>query len=154
MNAFIVTSKGFVASVNYNREENMHVVNYTEKLRDAFKYKGVVAHRVIEKHNIDGFVWLPYKETPGTKDWVVVKSETFWSDEDFPCWKAVSRTSIPYSDNRFLNSKGKDDEAQGYSKETAIKLAIQKNDKSMKALSDNVEFLQKKNEKLLNNEVY
>lgn len=154
MNAFIVTSKGFVSGVTFDDVSKEHVISYTQHVREAKAYKGVAANRVIEKHNIDGFVWMPFQETPGSKDWIVVESTTFWSDEEYPCWKAVSRRSHPDSDARFLKVKGKAPEDIGYSKETAIRIAKEKNNASIAALSNNIKFLEKKNEKLENNEVY
>lgn len=65
MNNFIVSGKGFLKTVKHNKENNQLIFEWSRNVRDAYKYKtGKVAGDLIEKHQLDAFVWNPYKEEP------------------------------------------------------------------------------------------
>ena len=108
MKNYICTSKGFVKSGGFNQEKQDFVVEYSDKVRDAQQFNTKAAGKFMENHNIEGFIWKPYKEDPIRDMYYVKKVRMAWQeeeDEKINEWIPVKAVMANDSDISFLRSK-------------------------------------------------
>ena len=115
MNNFIVSGKGFLKPIEFDMELRKFIINWTSQLRDAATYKTYkTATQLIDKHQLDAFVWNPYVEEPIKGKWEVVKRtmyNSFDDDTNHTVLDWIPRRAImeKKTDVNFLITKGVSD---------------------------------------------
>lgn len=140
MNNFIVSGKGFLKTVKHNKENNQLVFEWSHNVRDAYKYKtGKVAGDLIKKHQLDAFVWNPYKEEPIVGKFGIKESSTYIGYN-----YGIKLEWIPQrivmenkSDINFLSSKGIDSRTYYDTYEDAV-VACRVKNMERKKLKNNI----------------
>lgn len=132
---YICTGLGFVKGKHHDKSNNETVIEYTDKVREAFGFKTEAAMKWIEKYDIKGFIWKPYAQEPVREKYEVRKTHTY----GFMCdteeeekniveyWKPSRMTMLHDSDVSFLFNKGKLDSEKGMSYEEARAESIRLN---------------------------
>lgn len=126
MNNFIIGGKGFLKSISFNRDENQFVMEWTQFIREAQKFKTKSALDIINKYNIDAFVWNPYKEEPLKEKWFVSQRRDYFMG-DYDEWKPNRVVGEKKTDVQFLTSKGIDNKIYYDSYEDALEVCQIKN---------------------------
>jgi len=106
---FISTSRGFIKSIEKTYTDGEIKVNfkYTNKLMYAQQYTGKQAIKVLERFNIDGFIYKPFEET-NIKGYILVGNITFdeyfhGTNKDYKGF-TFKKDSIQVSDQKFLQN--------------------------------------------------
>ena len=132
MNNFIVSGKGFLKSIEFNKDEKRIYIEWTQVLRDAQRYHSKQAVNLINKHKIEGFVWNPYKEEPVRGKWEVTQRREHYSfihDESHKAleWRPEKVIMKSKTDVNFLTSKGVDRNVYYNSYEDALEICQERN---------------------------
>lgn len=80
MNNFIVSGKGFLKSITFNIETKEFDIEWTQQLRDDKRFNSKSATKLIDKHQIDCFVFNPYKEEPIRGKWKIIKRRDIYCE--------------------------------------------------------------------------
>ena len=142
MNNFIVSSKGFLQKVEYDETLKQKVFIWCDKLRDAQRCKSGAAKTLIENHNIDAFIWNPFKEEPVKNKWEVVKRVSYYD-----IFEEIKHNALEWlprkvvmqskTDAKFLNDKNIKEENL-YSYEESVIIANEKNEKTIEELKSKI----------------
>jgi hypothetical protein len=126
---FIVGSKGFYVTHHFDKENLTNIIEWTSVARNAKVFeKTKTAVQVIEKLNLDAFVWNVTKETPIKDRWYISnKSDSYYTGQKNPynIWKPVRAIMLNESDKKFLS--GQNDNRNTYTYEEAVELCNKKN---------------------------
>ena len=128
---FILGDNGFYAGkskVGTGRETRM-VPMWSTKISEAQQLSNKAARKLIEKKEINGFIWKPYEEKHTTRKYKIklVTNSFGFEDDFFPHYTFEQHYATPDSDLKFLNSKGKEETIELYTKREAERLVIEKN---------------------------
>lgn len=111
------TNKGFVKSVEFDRETMTQNITYTNKLREARRFSTKKsAYNFLDKYKLEGFAYCPNTEEIFNQGmYEVVRAELPWYDKELKHLKMSTREAIyfiarkvwneKYSDIDFLNDK-------------------------------------------------
>lgn len=128
-NNYIVTNFGFVKCIAIEGQgmEIKHVVQYTDKLRYAQLLSAKVAKKIMERHDIIGFLYNPYAEEPVRNMYEVKKRTNYFEETEQAIneWQPVKAFMISESDANFLQSRklnGRDLMTLGEAQAKAIEL--------------------------------
>jgi hypothetical protein len=132
MNNFIVSGKGFLKSTEFNKDTKLVDIEWTHVLREAQKFHSKSAVNLINKHNIEAFVWNPYKEEPIRGKWEVTQRREHYSfihDENHKAleWKPEKVIMEKKTDVNFLTSKGVERKVYYDSYEEALEICQERN---------------------------
>jgi len=116
MNNFIISGKGFLKTIFFDKETRKVIIEWTQQLRDADKYKtSKTATQKIEKFNLDAFVWNPYKEEPIKGKWEIKQRQHYNSLMDNEKHKVLEwipqrvvmekKTDVNYLVTKGINNK-------------------------------------------------
>jgi len=148
MNSYIASGKGFLKNVSFDRDNKEHIFEWTPTLRDAQGYNSKSARNLIDKHELDAFIWQPYAQEPVRNKWRVVRRSNhydFFNGEDHEVleWKAQKVTMESKSDARFIMAKGNDSRETLYdSLEEAEAVALEKNEAILEELREKMGLVQ------------
>lgn len=103
---------------------------WVDNVREAKNLSGKSARNLIKIHNLDAFIWQPYKEEPIINQWKVIQRSNNYGflNEKNHCaleWKAVKVVHENKTDVKFLANPNQKNEY--YSEEDAKALAKEKN---------------------------
>ena len=137
---FILGDNGFYAGkskVGTGKETRM-VPMWSTKISEAQQLSNKAARKLIEKKEISGFVWKPYEEKQTTRKYKITLVTNTYGDEDdfFPHYTFEQHYASPDSDLNFLNSKGKEETIELYTKREAERLVIEKNKELIEKIKD------------------
>jgi len=143
MNNFIVSSKGFLKSIIFDKENNKHEIEYTQLLREAKRFKSKAAIELIKKFEIDGFIWNPYKEEPIKDKWCIYQRNdyyTFLDEETHNVLEWLPKKVVMESktDVKHLTSNGINNIVYYDSYEEAAEVCRLKNTVMIKELQDKI----------------
>ena len=108
MKNYICTAKGFVQGVRFDTDSLKHEILYTDKIRYAQQFKSGAATTFMKRHEIEGFVWKPYKEEPIRNMYVVKRYKHYGVENhegDVEEWKVEKAIMANESDVKFLRSQ-------------------------------------------------
>jgi hypothetical protein len=128
-NNYIVTNFGFVKiiAIEGQGRDMKYVIQYTDKLRYALPLSAKVAKKIMERHDIIGFLYNPYAEEPVRNMYEVKKRTRFFEETEQLVyeWQACKAIMISESDANFLQSQklqGRDLMTLGEAQAKAIEL--------------------------------
>ena len=145
MKNYICTGKGFIKSADFNGETQNFEIQYTDKINNAQAFNTKAGNKFIENHNIDGFIWKPYEETPIRSMYVVRKRDTYNYNIEKPNddvvfeWMVEKGIMRNESDVKFLLAK-----------ESTNQDLMSYEEAKVKALALNMEMFNELNEKISN----
>lgn len=154
MNNFIISGNGFLKSISFDKENKEYVIEWTQQLRDADKYKtSKTANQIIEKFNLNAFVWNPYKEEPIRGKWEIVQRRgynSFMDDEEHKVleWKPERVVMKKKTDVNYLITRGVENKTYFDSYEDAVIACRFKNLEILNELQEKIS----KMDKTINNE--
>lgn len=139
MNNYICTSFGFVKSITFNYETQTYNIEYTDRLRHARAYNSKSAKKLMEKHDIVGWIYNPYAEEHVGEDKYEVKQNKSYGyihkdKVEVNEWHVVKPWLCSESDAIFLNKRIKTPEYM--SLEEAQAKAIELNFKMLNKLQN------------------
>lgn len=106
---YIATAKGFVKSIRFNGKLLETEIIYVNKIRFAKVFSTKTANIVMNKHNIEGFIYKPYEQEVVRDMFVVKKRRTYGFDNDkennVEEWMVEKAFMCKESDIAFLTSK-------------------------------------------------
>jgi len=143
MNNFIVSGKGFLKSTEFNKETLKTDITWTSLIREAQRFNAKPANTVVKKHNLEAFVWNPYKEQPVRGKWEVVKRQShydFCNENEHKAleWKAKKVMMESKTDVKHLMSNGVD-KTEYYSEQEAREIAKERNQAIIIELQEKME---------------
>lgn len=144
MNNFIISGKGFLKSIDFNKEFRVQEIKWTQNLRDADKYKtSNTAIKIINKFNLDAFVWNPYKEEPIVGKWKIVqrqKYNSFLDNEKHKIleWLPERVVMAKKTDVNYLVTKGIENKKYFDSYEEAVEACRIKNIEMLNELQEKI----------------
>ena len=144
MNNFIVSGKGFLKSTTFNTDSKQIDIEWTNLLREAQRFNAKTAIAVIQKNNLEAFVWNPYKEEPIKGKWEITQRREHYSfihDEHHKAleWGPVRVVMEKKTDVNFLTSKGVERKVYYDSYEEALEICQVKNLEIIKELQEKME---------------
>lgn len=152
-NCYLVSGKGFLTSYIKPRGTRRPepIFEWSDSVTNAMPIKSQLANKLIEEFNLEAFIWRPFAERVGDRQWVVVQKSNYYFGRNEPIvWEAMSRGKIKDSDIAFLNRKGKKNPLDmGMPKEKAIALAMEKNAEEFDKVTKHIEELNDMNERLM-----
>lgn len=135
---YIVGNEGFLKNVKYNKSEV--TITWTTKLIEAKCYSGKSAINIIEKYNLNCWIWNPYEEKSIPNKYKVIQRNYFDCEDDTTHnvleWIVVKEHIIESDVNYLINKKIKPVECYDY--DEAIKIAKEKNIEMLKELSKKI----------------
>lgn len=143
MKNFICTEKGFIKFSGFSQEKLEFVIEYTDKLRNAQAFNTKAATKFMKNHDINGFIWKPYKQEPIRDMYVVKKRCDYFSNEPNNSvmeWIVEKTFMIHESDINFLMSKKLQSQDMMTFEEAKVK-ATKLNWEMMKKLNDKIKDL-------------
>ena len=106
MNNYICTRFGFIKSITFNNSIKAYNIYYTKRLRYAQAYNSKSAKKLMEKHDIVGWVYNPYVEDHiGHDKYEVIKNKSYRGENNVDEWQVVKACSVNDSDASFLHTK-------------------------------------------------
>lgn len=143
MNNFIVSGKGFLKSISFDRETKQFNIEWTNQLRDADKYTTKKAIHLIDKYLIDAFVWNPYKEEPVRGKWEIIKRSEYTTFADYNKhkvfeWIPERVVMEKKTDINYLLTKGVDNKTYYDSYEDALEACRIKNLEILNELQEKI----------------
>lgn len=144
MNNFIISGKGFLKTIVFDKESQKHVIEWTQQLRDADKYKtSKTATKIIEKFNLNAFVWNPYKEEPIRGKWEIKQRQyynTFMDYEKHKVHEWIPERVVmeKKTDLNYLVTKGIDNKTYFDSYEDAVNACKVKNLEILNELQEKI----------------
>ncbi len=144
MNNFIVSEKGFLKSIDFNKETKVFDIKWTKVLREAQRYNSKPAVNLLKKKEINGFIWNPYKEEPIRGKWEVVQRKSGYSFDDKELhkaleWKPEKVLMESKTDLGFLLSDGVERKVYYDSYAEALEICQVKNLEIIKELQEKME---------------
>lgn len=140
---YIVTSKGFVVGMQH--DENGSELITTTILREACTFSTKTAKAFMERNEVEGFVWKPFKEQSIVDGYTVKKIHRYSfeeSDDTIEEWQPIKITMTSDSDADFL-LKGKLESDDAMTFEEAKAEALRRNAKIFGELVKKIENIRK-----------
>ena len=134
MNNFIISGQGFYNGFEID-EKYKKVHLWVSDLRDAKKFKGDTARKIIDKINIECFLWNPYKEEPLRNKWIIFKDDSNVISKYIPK-KAFMKSK---TDVKYLN----DEVFDYYDYDKCLKLCNDMNNQSYIIIEQTIKKLRK-----------
>jgi len=148
MNNFIVSGNGFLKSITFDKENKKFNIEWTHQLREAEKFKTKSAIELINKYQIDGFIWNPYKEEPIRNKWKIVQRSEYDIFADYEKHKVLEwipervvmekKTDVDY-----LITKGVNNKTYYDSYEDAVEACIIKNLEILNEIQEKIDKMNK-----------
>jgi len=143
MNNFIVSGNGFLESTTFNKQLNKIEVKWTPLLRNAQKFKTKSAKEIIEKNNLEAFIWNPYLEEPIKNKWMVIKRTDhydFFNDEKHISleYKPLKVVGENKTDLKFLTNNNVNQKIYYDSYEEALIICEEKNNEIIRELESKI----------------
>lgn len=145
MNIFIISGKGFLKPIKFDIETKCFVIEWTQNLREADKYKsGKKATELIKKFDLDAFVWNPYKEEPIRGKWEIIQRKDDYNDNHKILeWIPERVVMMNNTDVKYLMSKGVDVKTYYDTYEDAVFACKIKNIKILEELQEKINNMDK-----------
>lgn len=137
-NSYIISSKGFFSKIKFiydiETSASTTIVHkelvWVDNVRNAHKFTSKAAREFVSCHNLDAFIWQPYKEEPIIDQWKVIQRSNHYDffNEENHCaleWKAVKVVHENKNDVKFLSNP--DFKYDYYNEDEAKELAKEKN---------------------------
>jgi hypothetical protein len=145
MNSYVVSANGFYAGYVMD-DEHKKIIQWATRIRDARPLNNKNARQLIDKFNLDAWVWNPFAEEPIKDKYEVVQrtySSWYNNGEKEPAvleWIARKVVMQSKTDARFLYDRDK--KYDHYSMEEAEKIALEKNMAMYNELSEKLKHAQ------------
>lgn len=143
MNNFILSGKGFLKSTTFNVDKERVEIEWTQVLREAQRLNTKTAVSIIQKNNLEAFIWNPYKEEPVRGKWEVTQRRDhydFINDEQHKAleWKPARVVMEKKTDVNFLTSKGVQKKVYYNSYGEALEVCQEKNLEIIEELQEKI----------------
>lgn len=147
MNNFILSGKGFLKSITFDVESRKYVIEWVSKIREADAFKtSNKAKQIIDKHQLEAFVWNPYKEDPIIGKWEVLSLAPYNSIDKKHIvveWIPMRVVAEWESDVKFLQNKGAINKTYYDSYEDAVEVCRVNNLEILAELQEKINQLNK-----------